>query len=82
MRYTTYVTFEDGSGTDEETSQEALGSTIKRLTLGPAARLGIIKEIKIVDIYDCIVFHAEQKEGKNLPEIVFPTPQEIEDAKQ
>ena len=41
-------------------------ATITRLISGPAAQMGMIKEVKIVDMMDCIVFLARDNK------IVFP----------
>ena len=46
--------------------QEELRSSLQRLIHGPAAQLGIIAEIKVIDTMDCIVFLVQ--EGKQ----VFP----------
>ena len=67
---TTHITFEDGSSHTEETHKDNLKSTILRLTRGPAVQMGIIKEVKIVDKYDCIIFLSQYKNGTM--EIVFP----------
>jgi hypothetical protein len=64
--FTTHITFTSGDRHKETTREDQLGSTITRLVRGPAALLGLIKEVKIVDTYDCIVFLA--RDGK----VVFP----------
>ena len=68
--YTTHITFRSGDTHKEDpiTSVEELGSTITRLLHGPAASIGMIKEFKIVDQMDCIVFLARNNK------IVFPDP--------
>ena len=68
--YTTHITFRSGDTHKEDpiTSVEELGSTITRLLYGPAAKIGMIKEFKIVDQMDCIVFLARNNK------IVFPNP--------
>ena len=65
--FTTHITFRSGDTHKEDpiTSDE-LGSTITRLLRGPAASIGMIKEVKIVDQMDCIVFLARNNK------IVFP----------
>ena len=65
--FTTHITFTAGGGTHTETTPatEVVG-TIKRLITGPAARAGMIKEVKIVDANDSIVFLA--KDNK----VLFP----------
>ena len=64
--FTTYITFASGDSHKEDTPETKLGSTITRLLTGPAAQMRMIKEVKIVDMMDCIVFLA--KDNK----IVFP----------
>jgi len=64
--FTTHITFTSGDTNKEHTTEEKLGSTITRLLRGPAAALGIIKEVKIVDQMDCIVFLARDNK------VVFP----------
>ena len=65
--YHTYITFTSGDTNKEHTTEEKLGSTITRLLRGPAAKMGIIKEVKIVEVAsDCIVFLARDNK------VVFP----------
>ena len=64
--FTTHITFTSGDTHKEDTPSGQIMSTIQRLVSGPAAKLGMIKEVKIVDMSDCIVFLA--KDNK----IVFP----------
>jgi len=45
---------------------ETITESLRRLIHGPAARMGIISEIRVIDTMDCIVFL--MKEGKQ----VFP----------
>ena len=66
--FTTHITFTSGDTNKETTRQDQLGSTITRLLRGPAAMMGIIKEVKIVDQMDCIVFLARDNN------VVFPKP--------
>ena len=66
--FTTYITFATGDSHKEDTSAGQIMSTITRLIKGPAAQMGMIKEVKIVDMSDCIVFLA--KDNK----IIFPKP--------
>ena len=68
--YTTHITFASGDTHQEApiTNVEELGATIGRLVYGPAAKMGMIKEVKIVDGWDCIVFLARDNK------IVFPNP--------
>ena len=65
--FTTHITFTSGDSHKEEPiTADKLGSTISRLLQGPAAMMGIIKEVKIVDQMDCIVFLARDNN------VVFP----------
>ena len=65
--FTTHITFRSGDTHKEDPiTSEKLGSTITRLLRGPAASIGMIKEVKIVDQSDCIVFLARNNK------IVFP----------
>ena len=67
--FTTHITFTSGDTHKEEpVTSDKVGSTITRLVHGPAAQMGIIKEVKIVDQMDCIVFLA--RDGN----VVFPKP--------
>ncbi len=67
--FTTHITFASGDTHKEDPIDASkLVSTITRLTRGPAAMMGMIKEVKIVDMSDCIVFLA--KDNK----ILFPKP--------
>ena len=77
--FTTHITFSSGDTHKEDpiTTVEELGGTIRRLVYGPAAQMGMIKEVKIVDAWDCIVFLARDNK------IVFPDPDAtIRDQKQ
>ena len=63
-----YITFTGGGGTHVEThTDETLKGAILRLITGPAAVMGMIGEVKVVDIMDCTVFLFEKEHG-----IVFP----------
>lgn len=65
--FTTHITFSSGDTHKEDTPQDKLFSTITRLVRGPAAQMGMIKEVKIVDMMDCIVFLAQDNK------VVFPS---------
>ena len=66
-RFTTHITFTSGDSHKEDpVTGDKLSSTITRLLRGPAAVMGIIKEVKIVDQMDCIVFLARDNR------VVFP----------
>jgi len=65
--FTTHITFTSGDSHKEEPiTGDKLVSTITRLVRGPAAMAGMIKEVKIVDQMDCIVFLARDNK------VVFP----------
>ena len=65
--FTTHITFASGDTHKEDPiPEQKLGSTITRLLRGPAAQMGMIKEVKIVDTMDCIVFLARDNN------VVFP----------
>ena len=65
--FTTHITFRSGDTHKEDPiTADKLGSTISRLLHGPAASIGMIKEVKIVDQMDCIVFLARDNN------VVFP----------
>ena len=67
--FTTHITFTSGDTHKEDPiKSDKLGATITRLLVGPAAQMGMIKEFKIVDQSDCIVFLARDNK------IVFPKP--------
>tara|TARA_B100000676_G_C17746397_1_gene664132 strand:- start:439 stop:657 length:219 start_codon:yes stop_codon:yes gene_type:complete len=66
--FTTHITFTSGDTHKEDTDSGQIMSTIQRLVRGPAAQMGMIKEVKIVDMMDCIVFLARDNK------IVFPPP--------
>ena len=64
-----YITFENGSTHSEDQPLDNLRSTIQRLTTGPAAMMGIISEVRIVDTLDCIVFHSKANRVLFPPEL-------------
>ena len=66
--FTTHITFASGDTHKEITPNEKVVDTIQRLLRGPAAAAGMIKEVKIVDSLDCIVFLAQDNQ------VVFPPP--------
>ena len=69
-KFDIYVTFVDGHVEKEpQLDMHALQSRLKTLHTGVAARMGMIKEVKVVDQGDMIVFKSEN--GK----IVYPTAQ-------
>ena len=65
--FTTHITFTSGDSHKEAPiTGDKILSTITRLVRGPAAMAGMIKEVKIVDQMDCIVFLARDNK------VVFP----------
>ena len=75
--FTTHITFSSGDTHKEaRISADQLGSTITRLLQGPAAQMGMIKEVKIVDSLDCIVFLARTPNRFEpiANHIIFPKP--------
>ena len=64
--FKTHITFSSGDTHTEDTTENNLMSTVKRLTKGPAAMMGMIKEVKIIDMMDRIVFLSKNNE------IIFP----------
>ncbi len=63
-KFRIWITFETGDrhlDTDWCTQEELL-SSLRRLLHGPAAKMGIITEIKVVDTMDCIVFLVQNGE--------------------
>ena len=57
-KFRIWITFENGQrhlDTDWE-HQTVILDSLKRLLNGPAAVMGIIKEIKVVDTLDCTVY--------------------------
>ena len=63
-KFRIWITFETGdSHLDTDwCEQQQLLSSLQRLLHGPAARMGIITEIKVVDTMDCIVFLVQNGE--------------------
>tara|TARA_R100000734_G_C3292337_1_gene84002 strand:- start:183 stop:401 length:219 start_codon:yes stop_codon:yes gene_type:complete len=63
-KFRIWITFETGdSHLDTDwCTQEQLLSSLRRLLHGPAAKMGIIAEIKVVDTMDCIVYLVQNGE--------------------
>ena len=65
--FTTHITFTSGDSHKEDPiTADKLSSTITRLCEGPAAVMGIIEEVKIVDDLDRICVHIKGRD------IVYP----------
>jgi len=68
MKYRVYITFDTGDRhldtdwCDEQTLLRSLG----RLRHGPISKMGVLKEIRVVDADDCIVFLVQDDK------VVFP----------
>ena len=63
-KFRIWIKFETGDShldTDWCTQEELL-SSLRRLLHGPAAKMGIIAEIKVIDTMDCIVFLVQNGE--------------------
>ncbi len=56
--YRVYITFDTGDAhlDTDWCTQETLTSSLTRLFHGPVSKMGIIKEVKVVDTTDSIVF--------------------------
>ena len=57
-KFRIWITFENGHrhlDTDWE-NQTVILDSLRRLVHGPVAAMGIIKEIKVVDMLDCTVY--------------------------
>ena len=75
--FTTHITFSSGDTHKEDPiTEDKLVSTITRLIRGPAAQMGMIREVKIVDTWDCIVFLARtpNRFESIANHIIFPKP--------
>ena len=58
-KFNVHIEFSNGDRmVERDKSLPQVQSAVQRLTRGPAAAGGLIKEVKVVDIYDCTVFHA------------------------
>ena len=52
------VTFTNGDSHTEEHGEDTLIGALQRLTFGPAARCGLLTEVKVVDTLDCTNFRS------------------------
>ena len=64
--FKTHITFSTGDTHTEDTTQDNLMSTVTRLTKGPAAMMGMIESVKIIDTLGRIIFHSQNNK------IIFP----------
>jgi len=65
--FKTHITFKTGDKNIENTQEDNLIATINRLIKGPAALLGMIDTVYIIDSMDRIVFQSKNNK------IIFPT---------
>ena len=68
--YKVIVTFTNGDSHTEEHDKDTFIGALQRLTFGPAARGGLITEVKMVDMLDCINFHSRWN-GKEM-KVTYP----------
>lgn len=66
--FTIYVKFSNDDTMEEAHNEDTLLGALERLTFGPAANGGLIKEVKVVDMMDCTNFLWQK--GR----VVFPRP--------
>ena len=64
--FKTHITFTTGDKHIEDTTEDNLVSTVSRLTSGPAALLGMIDTVEIIDVMDRIIFKSKNNK------IIFP----------
>ena len=62
--------FTSGDSHTEEHGEDTLVSALQRLTFGPAARMGMLTEVRVVDMFDCVNFESHWDGGKM--KITFP----------
>jgi len=66
-----HITFANNGGSHiEEHSEDTVVSALQRLVRGPAAMMGIIEEVRVVDMDDCTNFLARKQDGQM--HILFP----------
>ena len=51
--FTIHIKFISGDTHVERHTEDSVVEAVKRLTLGPAAQMGMIDEVKVVDTLDC-----------------------------
>ena len=62
--------FSNGDSHTETHGVDTLTGALQRLTFGPAARMGLLTEVKVVDILDCTAFLSQWEGGKM--KVTFP----------
>jgi len=64
-KFKVHVKFDnDGGDMIENHTADTLVSALQRLVLGPAAKMGIVQEVRCVDSGDCTNFLARKVDGK------------------
>ena len=59
-----YITFANNAGSHvEDHNEDTIVSALQRLTSGPAAIMGMIEEVRVVDMDDCTNFLARKQGG-------------------
>jgi len=69
-----YVTFTGGDRMKESHKESELREALTRLTQGPAAAGGLIREVKVVDALDCTCFLSKYDDERRCHRVVFPPP--------
>lgn len=64
------MTFTNGDSHTEVHDEDTLFGALQRLTFGPAARGGLLTEVKVVDILDCTNFRSHW-DGKEM-RVTYP----------
>lgn len=64
------MTFTNGDTHTEEHGEDTLIGALQRLTFGPAARCGLLTEVKVVDTLDCTNFQSHW-DGKEM-RVTYP----------
>ena len=67
--FTIHIKFISGDTHIEQHTEDSVVEAVQRLTLGPAAQMGMIDEVKVVDMLDCT--NLLWQEGK----LIFPRPE-------
>ena len=66
-----YITFANNGGSHvEEHDATTINGALQRLVRGPAAMMGIIEEVRVVDMDDCTNFLARKDAGSM--NVLFP----------
>jgi len=66
-KFNVHITFSNGDRmVERDKSLRQVQSAVQRLTRGPAALGGLIQEVRVVDKFDHMVFHAQDNK------VLFP----------